>query len=126
MWYVYKIDEQIQVSRIKPETEYFTVQKMPPTPNNKYMILKADFELQTVWYEEREKTETEIKQERMNEILLELEQFDKTVDRQWEDYYIDNNKTPVERIAVAIKQKEELRAEYQTLEKELKEGEVVE
>lgn len=75
---------------------------------------------------EREKTETEIKQERLNEIQLELEQFDKTVDRQWEDYYIDNNKTPVDRIANVIKQKEELRAEYQTLEKELKEGEVVE
>jgi lipopolysaccharide biosynthesis regulator YciM len=66
------------------------------------------------------------KKRRKEEILEELEQFDKTVDRQWEDYYIDNNKTPVERIAVVIKQKEELRAEYQTLEKELKEGEVVE
>jgi len=66
------------------------------------------------------------KKRRMNEILEELEQFDKTVDRQWEDYYIKNNVEPVERIAVVIKQKEELRAEYQTLEKELKEGEVVE
>lgn len=64
------------------------------------------------------------KKRRKEEILEELEQFDKTVDRQWEDYYIDNNKTPVERIATVIKQKEELRAEYQTLEKELKEGEV--
>jgi hypothetical protein len=66
------------------------------------------------------------KKRRMEEILEELEQFDKTVDRQWEDYYINNNVEPVERIAVVIKQKEELRAEYQTLEKELKEGEVVE
>lgn len=66
------------------------------------------------------------KKRRQEEILEELEQFDKTVDRQWEDYYIDNNKTPVDRIANVIKQKEELRAEYQTLEKELKEGEVVE
>ena len=76
--------------------------------------------------EELPKTENEIKQERLNEIQENLEVLDKTVDRQWEDYYIKNNVEPVERIAVVIKQKEELRAEYQTLEKELKEGEVVE
>jgi len=73
--------------------------------------------------EEIPKTEVEIKQERLNEIQEELEDLDKTVDRQWEDYYIDNDKTPVERIAVVIKQKEELRAEYQAIKKELKEGE---
>ena len=64
------------------------------------------------------------KKKRMEEILEELEQFDKTVDRQWEDYYIKNNVTPVERIAVVIKQKEELRLEYQTLNEELKEVDI--
>ena len=61
------------------------------------------------------KTEEEIKQERIEEIIAELEVLDNTVDRQWEDYYKRENITPVERIAGVIAQKEELRAELQRL-----------
>lgn len=63
------------------------------------------------------KTEEEIKQEREVEILAELKTLDGTVDRQWEDYYIDNNKTPVDRIAVVITRKEALRKELQALKR---------
>ena len=63
------------------------------------------------------KTEEELKLERIEEILSELKALDGTVDRQWEDYYIDNNKTPVDRIAVVIAEKEELRKELQELTK---------
>ena len=55
------------------------------------------------------KTEEEIKQEKEQEILSELEVLDDTVDRQWEDYYIKWEITPVDRIAVAIAKKEALR-----------------
>lgn len=62
------------------------------------------------------KTDEETKQERITEIKEELEVLDKTVDRQWEDYYTREKITPVDRIASAIAQKEELRTELQILE----------
>lgn len=61
------------------------------------------------------KTEEELKQERIDEIKGKLEELDEIVDRQWEDYYIVQNIQPVERIAVVISEKQELRAELQTL-----------
>lgn len=64
------------------------------------------------------KTQEEIKKERINQIKNQLEVLDSTVDRQWEDYYIRENVTPVERIAVVIAQKEELRSELQSLNEE--------
>lgn len=63
------------------------------------------------------KTEEELKQERIEEIKIQLETLDGTVERQWEDYYIKWEITPVDRIAVVITQKEELRAELQNLTK---------
>lgn len=63
------------------------------------------------------KTQEEINQERENEILTELKKLDDTVDRQWEDYYIKWEITPVDRIAVVITKKEELRKELQNLNK---------
>lgn len=62
-----------------------------------------------------EKTQEELDAERINEILKELKELDKTVDRQWEDYYIRENVTPVNRIAVAISEKEDLREELREL-----------
>ena len=61
------------------------------------------------------KTQEEINQERENEILTELKKLDDTVERQWEDYYIKWEITPVDRIAVVITKKEELRKELQSL-----------
>lgn len=72
---------------------------------------------ETKTYEEIPKTEEEIKEEREQEILSELKMLDNTVDRQWEDYYIKWEITPVDRIAVVIIQKEELRKELQNLTK---------
>jgi predicted nuclease with TOPRIM domain len=63
------------------------------------------------------KTDEEIKQERIEEIKTELSSLDTTVDRQWEDYYKRENITPVDRIAVVIAKKEELREELKTLTK---------
>ena len=63
------------------------------------------------------KTEEEINQERIEEIKIELEKLDATVDRQWEDYYKREGITPVERIATVIAKKEELREELKTLTK---------
>ena len=62
-----------------------------------------------------EKTQEELDEERINEILEKLEELDKTVDRQWEDYYIRERVTPVERIAVAITKKQALREELKQL-----------
>ena len=61
------------------------------------------------------KTQEEINEERVEEIKIELETLDETVDRQWEDYYIRENVTPVDRIAIVINQKKELREELKTL-----------
>lgn len=61
------------------------------------------------------KTQEEINQERAEEIKAELKELDGTVDRQWEDYYIRENVTPVDRIATVITQKEQLREELKTL-----------
>lgn len=61
------------------------------------------------------KTPKEINEERVEEIKIELETLDETVDRQWEDYYIRENVTPVDRIAIVINQKKELREELKTL-----------
>ena len=77
------------------------------------------------WYKDNEWSHPiKSKEERMVEIIKELEELDKTVDRQWEDYYIRENVTPVERISIIIEQKEILRAEYQTLNEELKEVDI--
>ena len=61
------------------------------------------------------KTEEELNQERIEEIKSELEDFDKIVDRQWEDYYIREGVMPVERIRVVISKKEKLREELNVL-----------
>ena len=61
------------------------------------------------------KTQEEINNERVEEIKYELETLDRTVDRQWEDYYIRENVTPVERIQVVIIEKEKLREELKAL-----------
>lgn len=63
------------------------------------------------------KTEEETAQERIEEIKSELESLDDTVDRQWEDYYIREKVTPVDRIAVVITKKAELREELKALTK---------
>lgn len=56
-------------------------------------------------------------EEKIEEIKKQLVKLDSTVDRQWEDYYIRENITPVDRIAVVITKKEELRTELQELTK---------
>ena len=63
------------------------------------------------------KTEEEVNREKIEEIKKQLSKLDSTVDRQWEDYYIRENITPVDRIAVVITKKEELRKELQELTK---------
>lgn len=65
--------------------------------------------------EEMPKSQEEINKERAEEIKAELEVLDGTVDRQWEDYYIRENVTPVDRIATVITQKEQLRGELKSL-----------
>lgn len=63
------------------------------------------------------KTQEEINEERAEEIKTQLEILDDTVDRQWEDYYIRENVTPVNRIYAVIVQKEELREELRKIKK---------
>lgn len=61
------------------------------------------------------KTQEEVNNERVEEIKTQLETLDKTVDRQWEDYYIREKVTPVNRIQVVITEKERLREELKSL-----------
>ena len=88
---------------------------------NKIMQLFPRFELvldendNVVDVVEVPKTEEELNQERIEEIKSELEDFDKIVDRQWEDYYIREGVMPVERIRVVISKKEKLREELNLL-----------
>lgn len=112
MWYIFKNNNIINYSHTKPATaEYFTIDKMPPIPNDKYMVLQADFENETVWFEKRELTEDEIKEERTNEIKIELEELDKTINRATEDLYTLTNSTPYASVAEVISRKNELRQE---------------
>ena len=80
----------------------------------RYKLVLSGNEITDVTY--IEKTQEELDEERINEILEKLEELDKTVDRQWEDYYIRENVTPVNRIAVAISEKQDLREELHELE----------
>lgn len=61
------------------------------------------------------RSEEEILNEQIEDIKQKLKVLDQTVDRQWEDYYKDTNKEPVERISIAISTKEKLRAEMNNL-----------
>jgi hypothetical protein len=112
MWYIYQNGKKISYSPTEPTTaEYFTIEKLPPIPSNKYMELHADFENQIVWFEKRELTEEEIKEERANKIKVELEELDKTINRATEDLYTLTNSTPYASVAEVISRKNELRQE---------------
>lgn len=76
--------------------------------------LKYDFNTKAYIEEEYEIT-PKADGERIREIKTELKNLDKTVDRQWEDYYIREGVNPVERIKIVITQKEALRIELQKL-----------
>ena len=58
-----------------------------------------------------EKTAEEIKEERANEIKIELEELDKTINRATEDLYTLTNSTPYASVAEVISRKNELRQE---------------
>lgn len=55
--------------------------------------------------------ETELKDERANEIKVELEELDKTINRATEDLYTLTNSTPYASVAEVISRKNELRQE---------------
>ena len=112
MWYIYQNGEKISYSPTEPTTaEYFTIEKLPPIPSNKYMELHADFEIKTVWFEKRELTEEEIKAERVEEIKAELNELDQTINRATEDLYVLSGLTPYAGITEVINRKNELRQE---------------
>ena len=57
------------------------------------------------------KDETELKNEKVNEIKMELEELDKTINRATEDLYTLTNSTPYASVAEVISRKNELRQE---------------
>ena len=63
------------------------------------------------------KTEEEINQERIEEIKLELNELDKTINRATEDLYILTDLRAYDTIEAVITRKEELRKELQNLTK---------
>lgn len=66
---------------------------------------------------EVEKTEEEIKEEKVEEIKSELNSLDSTINRATEDLYVLTNTTPYTTIQEVINRKEELRKELQELTK---------
>lgn len=116
MWYIYENNGKTIYSDIEPKNkEYFTIDKMPPIPNEEYMELKADFETKTVWFEKRELTEEEIKAERVEEIKAELNELDQTINRATEDLYVLTNSTPYQSVQEIINKKTELRVELKNI-----------
>lgn len=123
-----KLDKSFQTRSDKPNSNWLNDDNYIVIPDGSELANKAmqffprfDFVLDendnVVDVVEIPKTEEEINQERIEEIKIELEKLDATVDRQWEDYYKREGITPVERIATVIAKKEELREELQTLTK---------
>ena len=115
MYYVYVIENNVNISKVEPQCEYFTIDKMPPLPNKKYQKLYADFENKKVWYDTRDLTEEEIKQERIEEIKSELNSLDTTINRATEDLYILTDLRAYDTIEEVITRKEELRKELKNL-----------
>ena len=66
---------------------------------------------------ETPKTEEEITEERIEEILQELTSLDSTINRATEDLYVLTNTTPYTTVQETINRKEELRKELQELTK---------
>lgn len=122
MWYIYKANKKIVFSRDEPQTQYFTIDKLPPQPADKYVELKADFDEEKVWWGQKELTEEEQKEIRINEILKEFEELDKKVDRVDEDIiegmYREFGYIPYTTTAEVINRKEDLRDELKLLRKQ--------
>lgn len=119
MWYIYKENEKVVFSRAEPQTQYFTIDKLPPQPADKYVELKADFEEKRVWWGKRELTEEEQTEERIQTILKELEMLDDKVDRVDEDIIEELHKqtgyVPYTTTIEVINHKEDLRDELKLL-----------
>lgn len=119
MWYIYKYNEKIIFDRNKPKEKYFTIDKLPPKPNQKYLELKADFKNETVWWAEKELTKEQQKEKRINEILSELSELDQQIRRVDEDIieklHIEFGYMPYTTTAEAINRKEDLRDELEQL-----------
>lgn len=123
MWYIYRDNEKTNFSRIKPElpegTSYLVIEKLPPKPEGKYLELCVNFETQKVWWGQKELTEDERKEIRIKEILTELEELDKKVDRVDEDIiegmYKEFGYIPYTTTAEVINHKEDLRDELKLL-----------
>lgn len=122
MWYIYKENEKVVFSRAEPQTQYFTIDKLPPQPADKYVELKADFEEKRVWWGKRELTEEEQTEERIQTILKELEMLDDKVDRVDEDIIEELHKqtgyVPYTTTIEVINHKEDLRDELKALKKQ--------
>lgn len=119
MWYIGESNEKAFFSLTEPDTEYFTVDRLPPRPIGKYIELKADFENQKVWWGKRELTQEEQKEERIIEIQNELKELDDIIKRPLEDVieklHIETGYVPYSTTAEVINHKEDLRDELQAL-----------
>lgn len=119
MWYIYKIDDKVKYSLEKPEVNYFTVIMLPPKPPEKYIVLQADFKNKKVWWERRELTEEEQKEERIIAIkqrLVELDSIVKRIDEEIiDELYTVTGYLPYSTIQDAMNEKESLREELYQL-----------
>lgn len=119
MWYIYKRNREIIFSRNEPKEKYFTIDKLPPKPNQKYLELKADFQHETVWWAEKELTKEQQKEKRIIEIKNELEELDQKIKRVDEDIieklHIEFGYMPYTTTAEVINHKEDLRDELEQL-----------
>lgn len=119
MWYIGENNGKVFFSSIKPDTEYFTIDKLPPKPAEKYIELKADFKHEMVWWGKRELTQEEQKQERIIEIQNELKELDDIIKRPLEDVieklHIEFGYMPYATTAEVINRKEDLRDELEQL-----------
>lgn len=119
MWYIYEENENVIFSKVKPSKKHFTIDKIPPKPNQKYLELKADFKHEMVWWGKRELTQEEQKQERIIEIQNELKELDDIIKRPLEDVieklHIEFGYMPYTTTAEVINRKEDLRDELEQL-----------
>lgn len=125
---VNKSDKSFQTRSDKPNSNWLNDDNYYVIPDNSPLANKImqyfpryDFVLDendnVVDVVQTPKTEEEINQERIEEIKLELNELDKTINRATEDLYILTDLRAYDTIEAVITRKEELRKELQILTK---------
>ena len=119
MWYIYEVDGTATYSKIKPDTRYIVMDKLPkmPVELGYIAVLTIDWSNNTAEYKlvELELTQEAKNMMRIDEIHEELETLDQIINRATEDLYTLCKVKSYASVQQIIDTKVALRAELQAL-----------